>query len=234
MKNSLRKHISTARSGFSLVEMLVVLVIISTLIGVGARVMKSATRAQGSDTGATIAENVFSEARSLAQSSGVATRVVIYKGGGKGEQREKHLRYMGIVRQKLADANDSRDEASQSYQWSNQLIARGVSLPQNVFFNAKLSGNPPQMSVKIPGFKAPKSCYYFEFNSEGMLVNHSNTTPVAFVVQAGTLYPSDDKPREAKKGSRDVAGFAIWKRGNTSLFRNPDQIPSLGQRDPLF
>ncbi len=63
MKNSLRKHIPAARSGFSLVEMLVVLVIISTLIGVGARVMKSATSAQGTDTGATIAENVFSEAR---------------------------------------------------------------------------------------------------------------------------------------------------------------------------
>ncbi len=234
MKNSLRKHIPAARSGFSLVEMLVVLVIISTLIGVGARVMKNATSAQGTDTGATIAENVFSEARSLAQSSGAAARVVIYKGGGKGEMREKHLRYMGIVRQKLEESTGASDGSTGAFQWSNQLIARGVSLPQNVFFNANLSGDPPEMMVKIPGSKRPESCYYFEFNSEGMLVNNANTTPAAFVVQAGTLYPADNEPREIRKGSRDAAGFAIWKRGNTSLFRNPSQIPNLGDSDPLF
>ncbi|WP_083912927.1 prepilin-type N-terminal cleavage/methylation domain-containing protein [Rubritalea marina] len=231
MKNSLRKRNATSPSGFTLVEMLVVLVIVSTLIGVGASVMKKASSAQGSDTGATMAENLFSEARSLAQSSGAGTRVVIYKAGGKGDEREKHLRYMGIVRQIPTNSSNS---GQQSYQWNDQLIARGVSLPQNVFFNARLSGNPPEMSVKIPGFKTPQRCYYFEFNSEGLLVNNSGTTPASFVVQAGVLYPNDDQPREAKKGSRDVSGFAIWKRGNTSLFRNPDQIPTLGDRDPMF
>ena len=231
MKNSLRKRNVSSPSGFTLVEMLVVLVIISTLIGVGASVMKKASSAQGTDTGASMAENLFSEARSLAQSSGGGTRIVIYKAGGKGEEREKHLRYLGIVRQ-IPTTSASTGETQ--YEWNDQLIARGISLPQNVFFNANLSGNPPEMSVKIPGFKSPQRCYYFEYNSEGLLVDNGGGSPASFVVQAGVLYPSDDLPREARKGSRDVAGFAIWRRGNTSMFRNPDQIPTLDDGDPTF
>lgn len=214
--------------------MLVVLVIISTLIGIGAQVMKNATTAQGTDTGASMAESLFAEARGLAKTSGVSTRVVIYCGGGKGEDRQKHLRYMGIVRQIVDDGGTPSDSSDDSTEWNDKLTARGVLLPSKVFFNANLSGEPAIMAVQIPGQRQDQDCYYYEFNAEGILAEPTGTVPAAFVVQAGTLLPTDDTPRELNKGNRDVSGFAIWKRGNTSMFRNADQIPSIGTSDPTF
>lgn len=226
-------HLSS-NQGFSLIEMLVVLVIVSTLMGIGAQVMKNATTAQGTDTGASMAESLFAEARGLAKTSGASTRVVIYCGGGKGEERQKHLRYMGIVRQIVDDAGTPGDSSDDSTEWSDKLIARGVLLPSKVYFNARLSGEPSLMAVQIPGQRQDQDCYYYEFNSEGILAEPTGSSPAAFVVQAGTLLPTDDTPRELKKGSRDVGGFAIWKRGNTTMFRNADQIPNIGNTDPTF
>ncbi|MFT5881706.1 MAG: prepilin-type N-terminal cleavage/methylation domain-containing protein [Crocinitomicaceae bacterium] len=243
MKNPLNSHIPPNRKAFTLIEMLVVVVIISTLLGIGAQVMKKATTAQGADTAASKAESLFAEARNLAKTSGSSVRVVIYKGGGTGEDRTKHLRYMGLVGQEQdADGVYLQDGAGNP-DFKDQLKARGMQLPPKVFFNAKLSGDTelPTMDVRIPGFDGLQECYYYEFNDGGFLfvdpahpADHPDPYGV-FVVQSGTLYPTDDTPREAGNDSRDVGGFAIWKRGNTSMFRKPSQIPDLSAtEDPKF
>jgi prepilin-type N-terminal cleavage/methylation domain-containing protein len=234
MKNCFNSQSPQARKAFTLIEMLVVLVIMSTLLGIGAQVMKNATTAQGTDTAASMAESLFAEARGLAKSSGSSTRVVIYAGGGTGDDRAKHLRYIGIVGQDQ-DANGEYLEVNDLPLFKDQLKARGVKLPSKVFFNANLSNVSATMQVQIPGMTGTQQCYYYEFNAEGIITEPAAVTPdpVSFVVQSGVLYPTGDTPNVAEAGSRDVAGFAIWKRGNTTLFRSPDQVPSLSG-DPTF
>lgn len=239
MKNRFKSAYKSNRQAFSLVEMLVVLLIVSVLIGISAQVMKNATSAQGIETAVPVAEGMFTQARGLAKSKGAGTRVVIYRGGGKGEMREKHLRYMGIVRQIVDDNGTPGDPSDDQLVWNDKLIARGVSLPDKTFFNENLSSGFGTMNVQIPGERGGQDCFYYEFNSEGILVVDfapSQDEPYGvFVVQAGRLLPTDDTPREVSSNNREAAGFAIWKRGNTSLFRSVNEIPSVGRSEiPKF
>lgn len=237
MKNRFHSQSPPHRRAFTLIEMLVVLVIMSTLLGIGAQVMKNATTAQGTDTGGSMAESLFAEARGLAKGSGSSVRVVIYAGGGSGDERVKHLRYMGIVGQEQDPNGEYSVDSNGDPLFKDRLKARGVQLPPKVFYNAKLSGDPSTMPVQIPGITGVQQCYYYEFNAEGIIKDPApvGSTPVSFVVQSGKLYPTDDTPRVSNKGSRDVAGFAIWKRGSTTIFRNPEQVPSLSSGDdPTF
>ena len=235
MKNCFNSQLPQTRKAFTLIEMLVVLVIMSTLLGIGAQVMKNATTAQGTDTASSMAESLFAEARGLAKSSGSSTRVVIYAGGGTGDDRAKHLRYMGIVGQQQDLTTGEYLEVNDQPLFKDQLKARGVKLPSKVFFNANLSNVSATMQVQIPGMTGTQQCYYYEFNAEGIITEPAAVAPdpVSFVVQSGVLYPTGDTPEVAEAGSRDVAGFAIWKRGNTTLFRSPEQVPSLSG-DPTF
>lgn len=234
MKNRFKTASNINRQAFSLVEMLVVLLIVSVLIGISAQVMKNATSSQGINSAIPVAEGIFSQARGLAQSKGAGARVVIYNGGGEGGMREKQLRYMGIVRQILDDNGTPGDLSDDQLVWNDRLIARGVSLPAKTFFNESLSSGFDTMSVLIPGADVEQDCLYYEFNAEGILVlppgeDRAEDEPYGvFVVQAGRLLPTEDTPREATADNREAGGFAIWKRGNTSLFRSVNEIPGVG------
>lgn len=238
MKNRMRTVSKLSRKAFTLIEMLVVLLIVSVLIGVGAQVMKNATTAQGVESAVPIADSIFAQARGLAKGSGYGARVVIYKGGNSGDMKDKHLRYMGIVRQ-VVDDKGTADPSDDDVDWNDKLIARGTLLPAKTFFNESLSDGFDTMQVQIPGAVGEQECFYYEFNSEGILV--VSGTPASdephgiFIVQAGRLLPNEDTPRELSSDNREAGGFAIWKRGNTSLFRSVNEIPSVGSgTNPTF
>ncbi|MGJ8671953.1 prepilin-type N-terminal cleavage/methylation domain-containing protein [Rubritalea sp.] len=213
--------------GFTLVELLVVLVIISVLMGVGASVMKSATTAQGVSTAVPIAEGVFNEARTLAKSRGLHTRVVIPFGADQ-DNHDKNFRYLGIVEQEVNSSGEPQYNGDSAV-FKNRLSSRGKSLPGKTFFNANLSSPINQESYQIPGESSAVQCYYYEFNAEGYLVDADSTSGPSgsVVIQSGRMAPHDTQPKALNSNSRDAGGFAIWKRGSTSIYRSVDQIPEL-------
>lgn len=215
--------------GFTLVELLVVLVIISILMGLGATVMRNATTAQGVGTAVPIAEGIFNQARTMAQSSGRHTRVIIPI-SADGDNHSKNFRYLGIVQQRLDSNGEPAFSGDDAPVFGTRLSGRGKLLPAKTFFNANLSFPIQEDSYQIPGDSASVSCYYYEFNTEGYLVdgkNQSDRPAGSIVIQSGRMSPKDSQPRALSSDSRDAGGFAIWKRGNTTKYRSVDQIPDL-------
>lgn len=210
--------------------MLVVVTIVAVLLGIGAKTMKNATTARGVSTAVPIAESVFAEARGLAKGRGDNVYVVIYADttDQDPENHEKLFRYIGVAtRPEDADGNEILGEPL-------RLTSRGTTLPSQTFYNANLSGMATEETQQclFPGSSDPRECYAYKFNAEGILVEPNQNTGGdepngIFVVQSGMLAPGQEVPRKLPTQSKDVGGFAIWKSGNTSVFRSPNQIPNV-------
>lgn len=206
--------------GFSLVELLVVIVIMTILMTMGAMGIRNLTGGKGTSTALANTEAVFAEARATAIGRGTSARVLVdYR---DINDQSNYLRRIVIAAQDI-DPVTGLPIAT----WS--LASRGYTLPDGTFFSlnlSKRSGNgvaamQPEMQTFAKVSDAGQYVVY-EFNSQGLC-----TTPGAtFVIGAGAR-PKGSAPLINGAAKRDFAGFAIWGNGETSTFRNPAQIGEL-------
>ncbi len=209
--------------GFTLVEMLVVIAIMSILMTVGAIGLGN-MGGKGVSSGVSSAESLFDEARSIAVGQRTKARVLIAK--DLTNSKADNLRRMLVVSEEIDPATGMPVDGN----WI--LSSRGTLLPDQTFFSQTYSkkdldgaggaieDEPLTGSGIKPAYAG--SYYYYEFNAEGIC-----TTPGAsFVLGAGTknLNNATDQPKVTSAGKRDFGGFVIWRNGRTSVFRSPEQI----------
>lgn len=209
-----------AHRGFSLVELLVVIVIMTILMTMGAMGIRNLTGGKGTSTALANTEAVFAEARATAIGRGAPARVLI--DARDINDQNNYLRRIVIAAQDI-------DPATGLPRTSWSLISRGYTLPDGVFYSMDLSrssgtGGASMQSQAMALTKATDSGNYivYEFNSQGLC-----TTPGATFVIGSGARPKGSAPIVNGAAKRDFAGFAIWGNGETSAFRNPAQIGDL-------
>lgn len=209
---------TTHRSrGFSLIELLVVILIISMLLTLGAVGLKGITGGKGISAAVATSEALFDEARSIAVGKGTKARVLIDV--NDSQDTDNYLRRILVAYQKL-DADGQPTE-----EW--ELSSRATNLPEKVFFSQEYSkldhagggGNLNEMALTVGKTNFDGRYLYYEFNSEGIC-----TSPGAsFIVGTGARAQGQE-PRATGDGKRDFGGFVVWRNGRTSMFRGPDQM----------
>jgi len=206
-------------SGFTLVEMLAVVLIISVLLTLGAVGINRLTSGKGVTNGVSNVEALFDEARAIAVGKGTKARVLV----DNNSESENYLRRFLVVYQELDDEGQPKEPES----WV--LTSRGVTLSEGVYFSQKFSkkdqdGGGALEEMSLAQSDTVKKDYtgkyfYYEFNREGLC----STPGASFVLGAGAR-PKGQEPRVTGGGKRDFGGFLIWRNVSFSAFRGPDHI----------
>lgn len=210
--------------GFTLVEMLVVIAIMSILMTAGA-IGVGSMGGKGVTSGVASAESLFDEARSIAVGKRVKARVLIAK--SLDNAAVDNLRRIVVVYQNL-DANG----APLSPEWL--MSSRPTVLPEQIYFSQTFSQKDHQSgsgaldTMSLSGVKPPflGSYYYYEFNGEGICSSPGASFVVGTGIRGNTGNSLTQQPKVAGSAKSDFGGFVIWRNGSTSLFRSPEQISS--------
>jgi prepilin-type N-terminal cleavage/methylation domain-containing protein len=209
------------RSGFSLVELLTVIAIISVLLTVAGVGLGNLSGGKGVATAVSTSEAVFEEARSLAV--GKRTNAAVLVSLQDPSDPETYLRRIVVAYKEIDPVTNKQDGS-----WT--LASRGATLPDKVYYSTDLSsqdhktgsGGLPKISLSTSKREYSGEYVIYEFNAEGIC-----TTPGAsFVVGTGsrTAGSTERRPRVVGTSKLDFGGFVIYRNGNTSTFKDPRQI----------
>lgn len=202
---------------FSLIELLVVILIISLLLTLGAVGLRG-IGGKGVTTAVTTTEAVFDEARAIAVGKGTNSRVIV---------DINDLQNLNTYKRRILVVYEELDEQGEPIKDKWVLASRAVTLPERTYFSQTYSkgkhddgsGKLGEMVLGVGKTTMDGKYLYYQFNPEGIC-----TTPGASFVIGTGVRADGQEPRVTGEGKRDFAGFVVWRNGRTSLFRGPDQI----------
>jgi prepilin-type N-terminal cleavage/methylation domain-containing protein len=212
-----------ASLGFSLVEILIVLLIISILMTAGVMGLKNLSAGKGTSSAIATCESLFNEARTIAISKRCKSRLMI---DVNDIDSDDYLRRVVIAHQKINDDGTIDPNA-----WI--LSSRAYTLPAATFFSREHSklvddSKIPEANMSGENFTARYAGNYvfYEFNAEGIpaLTPTGESFIGASFIIGGGIRPKGQEPRLIKDAEKDLAGFVIWRNGRTSTYRNPEHM----------
>ncbi len=210
-------HLSRKASlGFSLIEILVVILIISILMTAGVMGLKNLSVGKGTSSAISTCESLFNEARTIAISKRCKSRLMI---DINDTDSDDYLRRVVTAHQKI-----NADGTVDLNAWT--LASRAYTIPAATFYSreySKLSSGAdiPEASMSGENFTARYAgkYAYYEFNAEGVSLN-----PGASFIIGGGIRPKGQEPRLIKEAEQDLTGFVVWRNGRTSTYRNPEHM----------
>ncbi len=219
MKNpclSLTRPSCRHRSGFSLVEIITVIAIISVLMTAGAIGLGNLTAGKGTSTAIATCESLFEEARMIAVSKRCKARVIV---DVDNPTSETYLRRVAIVHEQV----DNQGVVVPSGNWV--LASRAYIMPTGTFFSQTYSQAADGTAIPEDTLTSGVTTSYqgnwayYEFNGEGIC----SSPGARFIIGAGARAPGGE-PKITKAAEKDFAGLVIWRNGRTSSYRSPEQM----------
>ncbi len=245
MKVFTTSHFRNKKSGFTLVELMVVIMIISILSGVVLSAMNSSDESRALDAGVTRMDSLFSLARSAAITRKQTVRVLINFDNSNiayPNKPQRMLRYATIVYlddddewkaytegEFLPDgiyftpALSTKSGGEHLYTWTANINESTLKVTDTDVYDDgspyKLSGNEDAVAHS-PG---PNKWYYFEFAPNGTFRNPG----VGVVLASAIVQPNahlmlnvdgDAEPSDMAKG------FVVFRSGKVLHFQSGEQI----------
>lgn len=242
----MKPYLNNAGKGFTLVELMVVMMIIGIMLTLATTVLRETGTARSLDSGVDMLQNLVQEARVTAQGNDTYTRLVIANDPKDTSKNSRHLRYMVVqIFRKNAGQAENYDGTSVTMNGEWVSTSAGITLPPGVYFSPSYSrtlswaeGRGDKINTGNAALSRDKSTrvYYFEFDEKGRYVSpsaspNSPSQPHRLVL----INARRGTGRDAKDGivplqldnSRyplSAKGIVLWPAGNTSLLRTREQI----------
>lgn len=203
--------------GFTLVEILTVIAIITILMAAGAIGIGNINAGKNVTSAVATCESLFEEARTIAVSKRCKARLMI---NVNDPTNENYLRKIIIAHEKIND-----DGTIAVGNWV--VASRGYDMPKGTYFSRVYSTSSGGDTIPETNLADVKTDFlgryaYYEFNGEGIF----DDAGASFVVSSG-VRPIGQEPKTTKGAARDFSGFVIWRNGRTSIYRSPEQIRNL-------
>ncbi len=217
--------------GFSLVEMLVVIAVVSILM-TAAAVGINGLGGKGVTSAVATTEAIFDEARATAKARSIRSCVLVARAltNNPSDDLRRVIVAYEEVDPATGEPTSGPEVSPEDITW--ELSSRGTVLPEGVYFSETFSHLDHQgatgdvRTVILANAKTNYQGEYFmyPFNSEGVCMDPGTSFVIGKGSRINTQPATQSPPKIIGSARRDFGGFVIWRNGGTSVFRNTEQI----------